>query len=67
MRGLGKLVARLGDSWQGPSMTRESVRPPAVVRPASTDDADAITAVFLASRAAAMPYLTRLHDDDETR
>lgn len=48
-------------------MTRESVRPPAVVRPASTDDADAITAVFLASRAAAMPYLTRLHDDDETR
>jgi GNAT superfamily N-acetyltransferase len=35
------------------------------VRPAA--DADAITEVFLASRAAAMPYLPRLHSDDETR
>ncbi len=48
-------------------MTRASPRPPAVVRPAGSDDADAITAVFLASRAAAMPYLPRRYDHDETR
>ncbi|MDX3097277.1 GNAT family N-acetyltransferase [Streptomyces sp. ME01-24h] len=37
------------------------------IRPARAADADAITAVFLASRAAAMPWLPRLHSDEETR
>ncbi|MEU4091901.1 GNAT family N-acetyltransferase [Streptomyces sp. NPDC026673] len=37
------------------------------IRPADASDADAITALFLASRAAAMPYLPRLHSDEETR
>lgn len=37
-----------------------------VVRPASAADADAVTAVFLASRAATMAYLPRLHSDEET-
>ncbi|MGW3245934.1 N-acetyltransferase family protein [Streptomyces sp. NPDC001070] len=37
------------------------------IRPAAASDADAITAVFLASRAAAMPWLPRLHSDEETR
>lgn len=48
-------------------MIGTSTRPQAVVRPASTGDAEAITALFLASRAAAMPYLPRLYDDEETR
>lgn len=48
-------------------MTRTSTQPPAAVWPAGIDDADAITAVFLASRAAAMPYLLRLYDDGQTR
>jgi hypothetical protein len=39
---------------------------PAVIRPADETDADAITSVFLASRAAAMPYLPRLYDDEQT-
>lgn len=47
-------------------MTRTSTPPPVVVRLARIDDADAITSVFLASRAAAMPYLPRLYDDDQT-
>lgn len=38
----------------------------AVIRPASVRDAEAITAVFLASRAATMAYLPRLHDDEQT-
>ncbi|WUD73022.1 GNAT family N-acetyltransferase [Streptomyces sp. NBC_00510] len=37
------------------------------IRPGRAADADAITAVFLASRAAAMPWLPRLHTDEETR
>lgn len=37
------------------------------IRPAEGSDADAITALFLASRAAAMPYLPRLHSDEQTR
>lgn len=37
------------------------------IRPAEPGDAGAITAVFLASRAAAMPWLPRLHSDEETR
>ena len=37
------------------------------VRAADARDADAITAVFLASRAAAMPWLPALHSDAETR
>ena len=35
-------------------------------RAASPADAPAITAVFLASRAATMPYLPRLHSDEDT-
>jgi GNAT superfamily N-acetyltransferase len=37
------------------------------VRVATAADADAITAVHLASRAAALPWLPRLHGDEETR
>ena len=39
---------------------------PAVIRPADETDADAITSVLLASKAAAMPYLPRLYDDEQT-
>lgn len=38
-----------------------------MIRRAVAEDADAITKVFLASRAAAMPYLPRLYDDEQTR
>ncbi|WP_341716305.1 GNAT family N-acetyltransferase [Micromonospora sp. FIMYZ51] len=38
-----------------------------MIRPAEQTDADAITEVFLASRAAAMPYLPRRYDDEQTR
>jgi GNAT superfamily N-acetyltransferase len=38
-----------------------------VIRRADDNDVDAITQVFLASRAAAMPYLPRLYDDEQTR
>jgi GNAT superfamily N-acetyltransferase len=37
------------------------------VRPATAADADAVTEVYLASRAAALPWLPRLHTDAETR
>jgi ribosomal protein S18 acetylase RimI-like enzyme len=37
------------------------------VRPATAADADAVTAVFLASRAAALPWLPQLHTDEATR
>ncbi|MFG2043707.1 GNAT family N-acetyltransferase [Dactylosporangium sp. NPDC048998] len=37
------------------------------VRVAAAADAAEITSVFLASRAAAMPYLPKLHTDEETR
>jgi ribosomal protein S18 acetylase RimI-like enzyme len=37
------------------------------VRAATAADADAVTAVFLAARAAAMPWLPRVHTDAETR
>ena len=40
---------------------------PVVLRPATTADADAVTAVFLASRAAALPWLPDLHSAEETR
>lgn len=36
------------------------------LRPATPRDADAVTRVFLDSRAAAMPYLPRVHSDEET-
>ena len=36
------------------------------MRPATAADAPAITALFLAARAAAMPWLPDLHSDDET-
>ncbi len=39
----------------------------AVIRRAKADDADTVTRVFLASRAAAMPYLPRLYDEEQTR
>ncbi|MGC5033430.1 GNAT family N-acetyltransferase [Micromonospora sp. DT229] len=38
-----------------------------MIRRALDSDADAVTEVFLASRAAAMPYLPRLYDDEQTR
>ncbi|WP_217631076.1 GNAT family N-acetyltransferase [Modestobacter sp. DSM 44400] len=44
-----------------------SLDAPAVIRPAVAHDADAITEVFLASRATAMPWLPDLHTDAETR
>ena len=37
------------------------------VRAATAADADAVTAVFLAARAASMPWLPRVHSDEETR
>lgn len=48
---------------------QEQPSPPAgriTVRTARPDDAAEITSVFLQSRAAAMPYLPRLHSDGET-
>ncbi|MFI1841227.1 GNAT family N-acetyltransferase [Streptomyces microflavus] len=36
------------------------------IRPATAQDAEAVTGVFLASRAAAMPYLPRAHSDEDT-
>ncbi|MEU3836240.1 GNAT family N-acetyltransferase [Streptomyces microflavus] len=36
------------------------------IRPATARDAEAVTGVFLASRAAAMPYLPRVHSDEDT-
>ncbi|WP_411079432.1 hypothetical protein [Streptomyces sp. cmx-18-6] len=36
------------------------------VRRATAQDAEAVTRVFLASRAAAMPYLPRVHSDEDT-
>lgn len=36
------------------------------LRAATADDAQAVTGVFLASRAAAMPYLPRVHSDEDT-
>jgi len=38
-----------------------------VIRDASPDDADALTALFLASRRQAMPWLREVHSDAETR
>ncbi|WNF26754.1 GNAT family N-acetyltransferase [Streptomyces sp. C11-1] len=37
------------------------------IRRATARDAEAVTQVFLASRAAAMPYLPRVHSDEDTR
>lgn len=36
------------------------------IRSARTDDAGAVTSVFLRARADAMPYLPRLHSDEQT-
>ncbi|MFD5939639.1 GNAT family N-acetyltransferase [Streptomyces griseus] len=36
------------------------------LRPATPKDAEAVAEVFLASRAAAMPYLPRIHSDEDT-
>lgn len=36
------------------------------LRPAIAEDAQAVTRVFLDSRAAAMPYLPRVHSDEDT-
>jgi GNAT superfamily N-acetyltransferase len=38
-----------------------------IVRLADDSDAEVITRVFLASRTAAMPYLPRLYDDEQTK
>jgi GNAT superfamily N-acetyltransferase len=38
-----------------------------MIEPGRVDDADAIAAVFLAARAAAMPWLPVLHDHDDVR
>ena len=38
-----------------------------VLRAARREDADALTALFLAARRNAMPYLPELHTDSETR
>lgn len=40
---------------------------PVRLRRATIDDAAVVTEVFLASRAEGMPYLPRLHSDEETR
>ncbi|MCG7528107.1 GNAT family N-acetyltransferase [Streptomyces sp. OfavH-34-F] len=39
---------------------------PAVLREARPQDAGPLTEIFLASRAAAMPYLARVHSDEAT-
>lgn len=39
---------------------------PVLLREARADDAVALTRLFLASRAAAMPYLARVHSDEAT-
>ncbi|MCD9900557.1 GNAT family N-acetyltransferase [Streptomyces sp. MT29] len=36
------------------------------IRPATAQDAEAVTGVFLASRAAALPCLPRVHSDEDT-
>ncbi|RPK85669.1 GNAT family N-acetyltransferase [Streptomyces sp. ADI98-10] len=46
-----------------PGEVRDAVR----IRPATARDAEAVTNLFLASRAAAMPYLPRVHSDEDTR
>lgn len=38
-----------------------------MLRPARPEDAPAVLDVFLAARDAAMPYLSQLHTDEETR
>lgn len=38
----------------------------AEIRPAAAKDAAPITAVFLASPSATIPYLPRLYDDEQT-
>lgn len=47
---------------QGQEQGRGTVR----LRRGAAEDAGAITQVFLASRAAAMPYLPRVHSDEDT-
>ncbi|GHA91121.1 MULTISPECIES: GNAT family N-acetyltransferase [Streptomyces] len=37
------------------------------LRAATSEDAEAVTRVFLDSRAAVLPYLPRVHSDEETR
>jgi ribosomal protein S18 acetylase RimI-like enzyme len=38
-----------------------------LLRAAAATDADAVTAVFLASRTAALPWLPQVHSDEQTR
>lgn len=47
---------------ESPRRTRTAVR----LRAASARDAEEITRVFLASRAGVLPYLPRVHSDEET-
>ncbi|MFJ6610835.1 GNAT family N-acetyltransferase [Streptomyces sp. NPDC091289] len=48
--------------YVGGAMAPDAVR----IRRAAGRDAEAVTKVFLASRAAAMPYLPRVHSDEDT-
>ncbi|WP_257138939.1 GNAT family N-acetyltransferase [Streptomyces sp. rh34] len=48
--------------YAGGAMAPGGVR----IRRAAGRDAEAVTKVFLASRAAAMPYLPRVHSDEDT-
>ncbi|WP_433499203.1 N-acetyltransferase family protein [Sphaerimonospora sp. CA-214678] len=55
---------------QNSNSTQPDGRPaaePVTLRSASPDDADVITELFVASRAATMPYLPQLHTYEETR
>ncbi|MFE2973692.1 GNAT family N-acetyltransferase [Streptomyces sp. NPDC059258] len=50
------------DHGAGRRPAHEGVR----LRPATAEDAEAVTRVFLDSRTAAMPYLPRIHSDEDT-
>jgi len=59
-------VQVLGDQTFQAAAKLAAATPAVGLRLATPADADAVTAVFLASRAAAMPYLPRLHSDEDT-
>lgn len=56
-------MSSVPDHAHSPQSERDQPR----LRRAEAADAEAITAVFLASRAAAMPYLPRLYSDEQTQ
>ena len=51
----------------GADAGRVAARLTRVIATARADEADAIAELFLAARRAAMPWLPKLHSDDETR